>query len=134
MAILRSLLQQTQQNNVKKVTTLDSNTTPFSLLTAKNRSMHQSFLVFAGYFYNTQDYEDLANKPLPRIISRSETIRAAYGERVLLPCNVEQLGKYKRRHEMNSLTQMGDFYCFLSCFDFKHPFPTLFRLRNTFMA
>ena len=40
------------------------------------------------------DYEDLVNKPLPKIISRGETIRAAYGERVQLPCHVQQLGEY----------------------------------------
>ena len=39
------------------------------------------------------DYEDLVNKPLPKIISRGETIRAAYGERVQLPCHVQQLGE-----------------------------------------
>ena len=52
-----------------------------------------SFLFVAGYCYNTPDYEDLVNQPLPRIISRGETIRAAYGERVQLPCHVQQLGE-----------------------------------------
>ena len=47
-----------------------------------------------GYCYNMPDYEDLVNKPLPKIISRGETIRAAYGERVQLPCHVQQLGEY----------------------------------------
>lgn len=62
-----------------------------------------NFSYFAGYCYNTQDYEDLASQPLPKIISRSETIRAAYGERVLLPCNVEQLGKYWQKKEAHVL-------------------------------
>jgi len=50
-----------------------------------------------GFCYNNGggDYpDDLASQPLPRIISRGETIRAAFGERVQLPCHVEQLGSY----------------------------------------
>ena len=35
------------------------------------------------------------NQPLPRILSRGETFRAAIGERIILPCQVKDLGKYK---------------------------------------
>ena len=59
------------------------------------------FLPIPGFCYNSAsgDYpDDLASKPLPRIISRGETIRAAFGERVQLPCHVEQLGKQTYLH------------------------------------
>jgi hypothetical protein len=32
--------------------------------------------------------------PLPQITSRGETIRAAVGDRVTLPCQVDNLGMY----------------------------------------
>ena len=54
-----------------------------------------SLFSIPGFCYNNGggDYpDDLASQPLPRIISRGETIRAAFGERVQLPCHVEQLG------------------------------------------
>ena len=58
--------------------------------TSKLAEYYKSFSLFlTGY---SQIYEDLTNAPLPRIISRGETIRAAYGEKVELPCRVEQLG------------------------------------------
>jgi hypothetical protein len=45
--------------------------------------------------YNHPDLPDaLMNQPLPRIISRGETFRAAIGERVILPCQVKDLGAY----------------------------------------
>ena len=45
--------------------------------------------------YNHPDLPDaLMNQPLPRIISRGETFRAAIGERVILPCQVKDLGEY----------------------------------------
>jgi len=45
--------------------------------------------------YNHPDLPDaLMNQPLPRIISRGETFRAAIGERVILPCQVKDLGSY----------------------------------------
>ena len=34
------------------------------------------------------------NQPLPRILSRGETFRAAIGERIILPCQVKDLGKF----------------------------------------
>ena len=44
--------------------------------------------------YNHPDLPDaLMNQPLPRIISRGETFRAAIGERVILPCQVKDLGE-----------------------------------------
>lgn len=49
----------------------------------------------SGYCFKAQGYEEeLISKPLPRIISQGETIRAAYGERVQLPCHVQQIGSY----------------------------------------
>jgi hypothetical protein len=36
----------------------------------------------------------LMNQPLPRILSRGETFRAAIGERIILPCQVKDLGQY----------------------------------------
>ena len=46
--------------------------------------------------YNHPDLPDaLMNQPLPRIISRGETFRAAIGERVILPCQVKDLGGYR---------------------------------------
>ena len=48
--------------------------------------------------YNHPDLPDaLMNQPLPRIISRGETFRAAIGERVILPCQVKDLGEYRIR-------------------------------------
>ena len=45
--------------------------------------------------YTHQGIPDaLMNQPLPRIISRGETFRAAIGERVILPCEVKDIGKF----------------------------------------
>ena len=50
---------------------------------------------FSGVLsYNHQGLPDaLMNQPLPRILSRGETFRAAIGERIILPCQVKDLGK-----------------------------------------
>jgi len=54
-----------------------------------------SIFLSSGYCFKSQNFEEeLVTKPLPRIISRGETIRAAFGERVQLPCHVQQLGSY----------------------------------------
>ena len=59
------------------------------------RSFLNVLILISGYCYKAQDYEEeLISKPLPRIISQGETIRAAYGERVQLPCHVQQIGEY----------------------------------------
>ena len=52
-------------------------------------------LLFSGVqSYNHQGLPDaLMNQPLPRILSRGETFRAAIGERIILPCQVKDLGK-----------------------------------------
>ena len=42
-----------------------------------------------------RDYEDPLSQNIPRIITRGETIRAAFGERVQLPCHVQDLGKFE---------------------------------------
>ena len=58
------------------------------------RSVLNVLIFISGYCYKAQDYEEeLISKPLPRIISQGETIRAAYGERVQLPCHVQQIGE-----------------------------------------
>jgi len=51
---------------------------------------------FSGVLsYNHQGLPDaLMNQPLPRILSRGETFRAAIGERIILPCQVKDLGKF----------------------------------------
>ena len=36
----------------------------------------------------------LVNQPLPRITTRGETFRAAVGERIILPCQVKDLGNF----------------------------------------
>ena len=53
------------------------------------------FFFFSGVLsYNHQGLPDaLMNQPLPRILSRGETFRAAIGERIILPCQVKDLGK-----------------------------------------
>jgi len=40
-----------------------------------------------------RDYDDSLSQKVPRILTRSKTIRAAFGERVQLPCQVQDLGK-----------------------------------------
>ena len=58
------------------------------------RSVLNVLIFISGYCFKAQDYEEeLISKPLPRIISQGETIRAAYGERVQLPCHVQQIGE-----------------------------------------
>ncbi len=49
--------------------------------------------------FNQYDDENFAtnllvNAPLPHITSKGETLRAAVGERVTLPCQVDNLGEY----------------------------------------
>ena len=58
------------------------------------------FFFFSGVLsYNHQGLPDaLMNQPLPRILSRGETFRAAIGERIILPCQVKDLGKYNYKH------------------------------------
>ena len=41
-----------------------------------------------------RDYDDSLSQKVPRILTRSKTIRAAFGERVQLPCQVQDLGMY----------------------------------------
>ena len=67
----------------------------FSITTMEITNHIRCFFL-SGQAYKDDYYEfsdDLASRPLPRIISRGETIRAAVGEKINLPCHVENLGK-----------------------------------------
>ena len=46
-----------------------------------------------------RDFEDSSSNP--RIVTSGETIRAAYGERVQLPCQVQDLGNISKLFGVN---------------------------------
>ena len=76
---------------------------PSLVLMQSNYAYHS--LQMAWQYYKTfsfsisgfalRDYEDPLSQNIPRIITRGETIRAAFGERVQLPCHVQDLGKFE---------------------------------------
>ena len=50
--------------------------------------------VFSQYDDENFATNMMVNAPLPHITSKGETLRAAVGERVTLPCQVDNLGKH----------------------------------------
>ena len=94
----KSFERNARKTNEKKLFSSPLVVAKLCIHTKKLENIAKVFFPFSipGFCYNNGggDYpDDLASQPLPRIISRGETIRAAFGERVQLPCHVEQLGK-----------------------------------------
>ena len=93
----KSFERNARKTNEKKLFSSPLVVAKLCIHTKKLENIAKVFFPFSipGFCYNNGggDYpDDLASQPLPRIISRGETIRAAFGERVQLPCHVEQLG------------------------------------------